>query len=123
MRRPLPGARRSLPAARTLAAVTSALALLAPVAGAAELPAVPTLVASVDFGRRVRTHSLVGFLHGLGPAKPPNRLVAPLRPRLWRGSLFSASYDRASRLGARYMVVVSDQWGYPGQGWYGRSAP
>jgi xylan 1,4-beta-xylosidase len=86
-------------------------------------PPVLTPVASVDFAHRVTVRSLVGFLHGLGDAQPSDRLVVPLHPTLWRGSLFSASYDRASALGARYMLVVSDLWGYPGAGWYGRRAP
>ncbi len=35
----------------------------------------------------------------------------------------SAPYDRASRFGARYILVLSDLWGYPGANWYGRQAP
>jgi hypothetical protein len=86
-------------------------------------PASLTPVASVDFAHRVTVRSLVGFLHGLGEAQPPDRFVLPLHPTLWRGSLVDDSYDRAKTLGARYMLVVSDLWGYPGAGWYGRKAP
>jgi hypothetical protein len=77
----------------------------------------------VDFAHRVQVHSLVGFLHGLDATQPPDRVVLPLHPTLWRGSLVSASYDRATELGASYMLVLSDLWGYPGAGWYGRQAP
>lgn len=86
-------------------------------------PAVLTPVASVDFAHRVKVRSLVGFLHGLDDAQPASGLVRPLHPSLWRGSLFSAPYDRAAALGARYMLVVSDLWGYPGADWYDRRAP
>jgi hypothetical protein len=55
--------------------------------------------------------------------EPPDRWIAPLVPRAWRGDLESASYDRVSRLGARYILVLSDLWGYPGANWYGRRPP
>jgi xylan 1,4-beta-xylosidase len=89
----------------------------------ASTPATFTPTASVDFAHSVKVRSLVGFLHGLSDSQPPDRLVVPLHPTLWRGSLASASYDRATALGARYMLVVSDLWGYPGADWYGRQAP
>lgn len=92
-------------------------------ARAATAPAVLTPIASVNFAQPLKARSIVGFLHGLGETQPPDRFVIPLHPTLWRGSLFSASYDRANQLGARYMLVVSDLWGYPGAGWYGRRAP
>jgi hypothetical protein len=90
--------------------------------GSATPPALRPL-AGVDFGHRRTVRPLVGFLHGLGATQPPDRVVVPLHPTLWRGSLISASYDRATALGARYMLVLSDLWGYPGAGWYGRQAP
>ena len=100
-------------------------ASLMPAAGAraATTSAALNPVASVSFAQRVHVRSLVGFLHGLRSTDPSDRFVLPLHPTLWRGSLFSADYDRASELGARYMLVVSDLWGYPGAGWYGRRAP
>jgi hypothetical protein len=75
-------------------------------------PPALTPVASVDFAQRVQVRSLVGFLHGLGDNQPPDRMVTPLHPTLWRGSLASASYDRATTLGARYMLVAwgRDRW-------------
>jgi xylan 1,4-beta-xylosidase len=106
-----------------LASAATAAGIGAPQAHAAKAPAALTPLAWVDFAHPVQTRSMVGFLHGLGESQPPDRFVVPLRPTLWRGSLISASYDRAEALGARYMLVVSDLWGYPGAGWYGRQAP
>jgi xylan 1,4-beta-xylosidase len=110
------------PAARTALAAAVALVLIA-AAPAGAAPTAPAGVASVDFAHPVAAHSLAGFLHGLDETQPDGRLVVPLRPTLWRGSLDSAPYDRAEGFGARYMLVVSDLWGYPGAGWYGRRAP
>jgi xylan 1,4-beta-xylosidase len=106
-------------AARTALAAAAAFVLVA----AGPAAAAPNGLASVDFAHAVAAHSLDGFLHGLDDAQPDSRLVVPLRPTLWRGSLDSAPYDRAEGFGARYMLVVSDLWGYPGAGWYGRQAP
>ncbi|HSD81423.1 MAG TPA: hypothetical protein VLB47_12195, partial [Solirubrobacteraceae bacterium] len=78
---------------------------------------------SVDFARPEPARPLVGFLHGLDERTPDDALIVPLHPADWRGSLYSAPYDRVRSLGARYTLVVSDLWGYPGAGWYGRSAP
>ena len=57
----------------------------------ASTPATFTPSASVDFAQSVKVRSLVGFLHGLSDSQPPDRLVVPLHPTLWRGSLASAS--------------------------------
>ena len=78
---------------------------------------------TVDFAHAVRARSSVGLLHGMDEREPQDRLIAPLSPRSWRGDLESAPYDRASRLGARYIFVLSDLWGYPGANWYGREPP
>src|SRR4051812_37858280 len=67
----------------------------APAVRAAGSPATLTPVAWVHFAHRVKVHSLVGFLHGLGDKDPSDRVVMPLHPTLWRGSLFSASFERA----------------------------
>jgi xylan 1,4-beta-xylosidase len=98
-------------------------AFVAMPARAAAPPPVLTAQATVDFARPVATHSLVGFLHGISDAQPDDRMVVPLHPTLWRGSLASAPYARTIGFGAQYMVVISDLWGYPGAGWYGRQAP
>ena len=78
---------------------------------------------TVDFAHAVHARSAVGLLHGMDEREPPDAMIAPLAPRSWRGDLESASYDRASRLGARYILVLSDLWGYPGANWYGRQPP
>ncbi len=116
----------SHPSFIVLAAMAGAVALAmagAAPAGAAVAPPALTALTSVDFARPVATHSLVGFLHGLDDLQPADRLVVPLHPTLWRGSIDSAPFVRAVGFGARYMLVVSDLWGYPGAGWYGRQAP
>ena len=64
-----------------------------------------------------------GFLHGLSDTQPPDRLVAPLRPALWRSNLERAPLARVKRLGARYSVALSGLWGYPMEGWRGRGPP
>jgi xylan 1,4-beta-xylosidase len=82
------------------------------------------LTVTVQLDRRLGgRHSASGFLHALGPGRPPDRLVAPLRPRLWRGDLRRASLARAVRLGARYELVLSDLWGYRKDHWNGRGPP
>ena len=78
---------------------------------------------SVDFSRPVPARSVVGLLHGIDMQQPPDAMVTPLAPRWWRGDLNSAPYDRVHGLGARYIVVLSDLWGYPGANWYGRRPP
>jgi len=57
-----------------------------------------------------------GFLHGMTDDEPPDRLVAPLKPKLFRdwadgpAGAF-ATNRRVRRLGARQHLVVSDSWG------------
>ena len=80
-------------------------------------------VVSVDFSRPVPARSVVGLLHGIDMKRPPDGMVTPLAPRWWRGDLSSAPYKRVRGFGARYIVVVSDLWGYPGANWYGRRPP
>ncbi len=77
---------------------------------------------TVDFSQRVRgLSSLVGFTHGLSADAPPDDVVAPLRPALIRGG--TAPRERASGLGATYMVVLGDFWGYAFEDWDGRGPP
>ena len=59
----------------------------------------------------------------LGSRRLPDGMVTPLGPRWWRGALFSAPYQRVRGFGARYIVVISDLWGYPGANSYGRRPP
>lgn len=106
----------------SIVACAAAIVVLAPVPSA--LAAAPAQgVVTVDFAHAVPARSAVGLLHGMDEREPPDRLIAPLSPRTWRGDLESATYDRASRLGARYILVLSDLWGYPGANWYGREPP
>ncbi len=67
--------------------------------------------------------SMSGFLHSLSETSPPDDVLLPLRPRLWRSVPSKASPARAARLGARYQLVLSDLWGYPGNGWNGHGPP
>ncbi|HEX3669157.1 MAG TPA: hypothetical protein VHY55_08405 [Acidimicrobiia bacterium] len=58
-----------------------------------------------------------GFLHGISASTPPDALVSPLHPALWRGTPSTVPYARARDFGARYMLIVSSEWGYPATGW------
>src|SRR5262245_15429046 len=78
---------------------------------------------SVDLSGVVSARSQGGFLHGVGAEAPPDRLIVPLRPALWRGTPATADVGRASGVGARYVFVLSDLWGYPGEGWRGGRPP
>ncbi|HEU0024369.1 MAG TPA: hypothetical protein VFQ12_07050 [Thermoleophilaceae bacterium] len=70
-----------------------------------------------------RQPSMSGFLHGLESGSPPDSLLRPLRPRLWRSIPARAPYERVAGLGARYQFVLSDLWGYPPTHWHGRRPP
>lgn len=79
---------------------------------------------TIDFAQpRATNGSMLGFLHGMNETTPPSRWIVPLHPAFWRGDFESAPYQRATRFGAKYILVVSDLWGYPGVGWYGRRPP
>jgi hypothetical protein len=77
----------------------------------------------VDFAHPHRVRSVVGLLHGMDGVRPPDGVIRPLAPRAWRGDLMGTPYARAVGFGARYIVVVSDLWGYPGANWYGGRPP
>jgi xylan 1,4-beta-xylosidase len=98
---------------------TAALAVLAAPAAAATRES-----ATVDFARPVRDQpSMVGLLHGMDGGSPPDGLVTPLRPALWRGIPRTVAFGRAMRAGADPMVVLSDAWGYPDSNWHGHGPP
>jgi xylan 1,4-beta-xylosidase len=79
---------------------------------------------TVQLDRRIEdVHPASGFIHSMSATEPPNGLVAPLRPRLWRSDLRRAPPGRVLALGARYEVVLSDLWGYPLNDWHGRGPP
>lgn len=105
----------------SMLACAGVIVALAPSSSAFASPAQG--VVTVDFAHAIRARSSVGLLHGMNEREPPDRFIAPLSPRSWRGDFDSAPYDRASRLGARYILVLSDLWGYPGANWYGREPP
>jgi xylan 1,4-beta-xylosidase len=65
---------------------------------------------------------MVGGLHGMDETTPPDEMIRPLRPALWRGVNRTAPYDRARDFGARYVLLLSDLWGYPPT-WSKRGAP
>ena len=78
----------------------------------------------VDAATPVSTRgSMNGFIHSLSATEPAETVVAPLAPRLWRSDLVRAPLERATALGARYQLVLSDLWGYPANGWNGRGPP
>lgn len=73
------------------------------------------------------TYRASGFLHAMSATEPPAALVDPLKPRLFRmaaedwqkvGAGAWACYERATKLGARMQVVVSDSHGYQLAGWW-----
>lgn len=69
----------------------------------------------IDFARKLSAKSLVGFVHGMDSTAPSESAVTPLHPKLWRaGHLAEKIYARASKTDARFMLVISDLWGYPG---------
>lgn len=83
-----------------------------PDAGQAESVAVDF---SADLGPA--TYRASGFLHGMAAKDPPQEMVEPLKPKLFRNQAEGprgtfATYDRVKALGARSQLVVSDSyWG------------
>jgi xylan 1,4-beta-xylosidase len=94
--------------------VPSALALLLIVIPAAHASHVRTV--RVGFAKPIATLSMVGFVHGMDQRNPSDEMIKPLAPQLWRGKLNYVPYDRAQEIGGRYTYVLSDRWGYPGDG-------
>lgn len=67
---------------------------------------------TVDFAAPVSgIHSMSGFLYGIGDNQPPNDLLSPLQPKLWRTSTFN-HYPRITGLGSEFQLLLSDTWGY-----------
>lgn len=66
---------------------------------------------TVDFGIPAPTTSMSGLLHGIDTTKPPDNLIKPLQPKLWRVGRLDI-YDRIIASGAQFQLVVSDLWGY-----------
>jgi len=99
--------------ARKLTGLALALLLLAAPA-AAHATDVETV--RVDFARPLDRPPLVGFVHGMDTGNPPDERIEPLAPALWRGKLRDVPYTRVQEVGGRYTYVLSDRWGYPGDG-------
>jgi len=67
---------------------------------------------TVDFGQPATgITSMSGILHGIDPSNPPDSLVKPLQPKLWRAGRLDI-YDRVIASGAEFQLLVSDLWGY-----------
>ena len=67
---------------------------------------------TVDFGLPATgTISMSGILHGIDTTKPPDNLIKPLQPKLWRAGRLDI-YDRVIASGAEFQLLVSDLWGY-----------
>ncbi len=69
---------------------------------------------SVDFSSTDTVANMSGFLFGMNATDPPDSLILPFKSGYWRGSDW-VTYNRAtsSTIGAKYIVVVSDGYGYP----------
>jgi hypothetical protein len=72
-------------------------------------------VVEVNFSKTIHVNSMSGFLHSVGPDKPVDKMISPLKPKQWRiGETNPILYERIKKLGARTQIVLSDLWGYPG---------
>lgn len=79
----------------------------------------PSPTVTVDFSKSIAGQkSMSGFLHGIDVASPPpNSLLAPLAPHLWRGN-FGGPFDsynitQSLGVGTIWDGVASDTYGYP----------
>lgn len=71
---------------------------------------------AVDFGAPLQgVNSMSGFLYGIGDNTPPNNMVSPLEPELWRTSRLN-HYPRITGLGSQFQLLLSDTWGYGDKG-------
>ena len=63
----------------------------------------------VDFSEEVTdVKSVSGFLHGIGDSNPPDSLIAPMQPMLWRTIPDTKINQRLTNLGAKQVMVLSD---------------
>jgi xylan 1,4-beta-xylosidase len=82
-----------------------------------------SISATVDFALSDPHPSMSGFLHSLDSPLPDSALT-PLKPAWWRLTPGNMDlYKRASNLGAKVELVVSDSYGYPFNNWNGKGAP
>jgi len=81
----------------------------------ADLPP-ETVVVDLSSDEGPVTYRASGFLHGMSAEQPPDQLVAPLKPKLFRdwadgrAGVF-ATNRRVRRLGATQQLSVCDSWG------------
>jgi hypothetical protein len=88
-----------------------ALVLALAIGGAGTAQEKPLSEVIVDFGQReLNVKSMSGFLHSLSGGQPPDAMILPLKPRLWRGGPSPECLSRIHKFGARLIVVVSDIW-------------
>ncbi|NJK39451.1 MAG: beta-xylosidase [Oscillatoriales cyanobacterium RM1_1_9] len=67
---------------------------------------------TVDFAApQAGVSSMSGFLYGIGNTKPPDSVIKPLQPALWRTSRLQ-HYSRVQKLGGVFQLLVSDTYGY-----------
>ncbi|MBS0017516.1 MAG: beta-xylosidase [Arthrospira sp. SH-MAG29] len=55
--------------------------------------------------------SMSGFLYGVEEDEPPDHLIQPMQPKLWRTSRLNL-YPRLTGFGATFQLLLSDTWGY-----------
>lgn len=71
-----------------------------------------TAFISVDFANPIKNvKSVSGFLHAMIKDAPPDNVIKPMSPALWRAGDLGI-YERVLSFGARFELVLSDLWGY-----------
>jgi xylan 1,4-beta-xylosidase len=109
-RKALLAALATVPAA--LMAASLIPVLMAPLAASQGGPRPAAVLVQVDFAQRVRgVKSMTGFLHSMDKSQPPDDLVLPLRPALWRIGWYQwndGKRDRLARMRVPTIVVASD---------------
>jgi hypothetical protein len=72
----------------------------------------------VDFNQPMTpVTSQSGFLYGINATRPPDSIIKPLQPKLWRTSQLDL-YPRIIASGAQFQLILSDTWGYGApRGW------
>ncbi len=73
---------------------------------------------TIDFAaQRTGVNSASGFLYGISGTQPPDNMITPLKPKLWRTSQLDL-YPRITGLGSQFQLLLSDTWGYGApRGW------
>ncbi len=75
---------------------------------------------SIDFSSADTVKSMSGFVHGMDDTYPVDSLITPLKPAYWRGGVYlnanglAPFYLRATGFNTKYILVLGDIWGYPG---------